>query len=114
MKNLKKIISTINNVNVKDIKVYDTSKITPFYDYAIIATASSARQLKAVVEHIKKESVKENYTIRSVEGVSGGTWVLVDVNAVLVNVFLSEDREKYGLDKMWHDLPQIKVDDKLK
>jgi len=110
MENLKKIIETINKVNVKNIKIYKTEKITPFYDYAIIATASSSRQLKATVEHIKKESSKENYTIRSIEGVSGGTWVLIDLNEVLINVFLSEEREKYALDKMWSDLPQVTID----
>lgn len=110
MENLKKIIETINKVNVKNIKIYKTEKITPFYDYAIIATASSSRQLKATVEHIKKESSKENYTIRSIEGVSGGTWVLIDLNEVLINVFLSEEREKYALDKMWSDLPQVVID----
>ncbi|MGI6709916.1 MAG: ribosome silencing factor [Bacilli bacterium] len=111
MEKLKKIIDTINKTNIKNIKVYETSSITPFYDYAIIATATSSRQLKATVEHIKKESAKENYTIRSVEGVSGGTWVLIDLNDILINVFLSDEREKYALDKMWSDLPQVKVEE---
>ena len=107
MELLKNIVQCIDDAKVKHIKIYETKSITPFFDYVIVGTANSSRQLRTVVEHIKKDSDDKRYSIRGIEGVQGGYWVLVDIGDVLVNVFLQDEREKYDLDKLWKDLPQI-------
>lgn len=107
MDTLKNIIESINNLKVKDLKIYETKNITPFFDYVVIATAISSRQLKAVVEHLRKDSQEKNLIIKGIEGLDGGYWALVDLGDVLVNVFTSEEREKYDLDRLWKSLPQI-------
>lgn len=107
MELLKNIIPAIENTNLKDIRIYETSSITPLFDYVVNATATSSRQLAAIVNNIKKESQEKGFDVRSVEGARGEIWVLVDLNSVLVNVFLGEEREKYALDRLWKDLPQV-------
>ena len=37
-----KVIEILNKAVVKDIRVYEMSSITPFYDYSIIASVSTA------------------------------------------------------------------------
>lgn len=103
---LKEISQTIANTNLKDVKIYDTRSITPLFDYVINATATSPRQLNAVIDHLKKDSSQKTFKIKGVEGARGEIWVLVDLYTVLVNVFLNEERERYQLDKLWGDLPQ--------
>lgn len=107
MELLKNVIKCIDDAKVKDIKVYETKRVTPFFDYVVIATALSSRQLTSVVERLRKDSNEKNMIIKGVEGVNGGYWALVDMGEVLVNVFLADEREKYDLDKLWKDLPQI-------
>lgn len=104
---IKNVVQSIDDAKVKDLKIYETKSITPFFDYVVVATATSARQLAAAVDHLKKDSLDKNFRIKNVEGLRGGYWVLVDLGDVIVNVFLSEEREKYDLDKLWKDLPQI-------
>lgn len=113
LENLKKIVESVDDAKVKDIKVYETKNITPLFDYVVIATATSPRQMNAVVDHLKDDSSKKGFMIRGIEGVSGGLWVLVDLQEVLVNIFTEEEREKYALDKMWKDLPQYNYSDLL-
>ena len=69
------------------------------FDYAIIATANSSRQLQAAVDRLEEKSVEKKFTIRGVERVRGGYWALVDLNDVLVNIFTVEERQRYDLDK---------------
>jgi len=107
MELLKNIVKCIDDAKVKDLKIYHTTNITPFFDYVVIATANSSRQLNAVVHHLRKDSKENNFIIRGVEGLQGGYWALIDMNEVLVNIFLEDEREKYNLDKLWRDLPQI-------
>lgn len=113
MELLKNVISAIDDARVKDIKIYETKTITPLFDYAVIATANSSRQLQAAVDYLEKKSVEVGFKIRGVEGARGGYWALVDLNDVLVNIFTAEEREKYDLDKLWKDLPQVKSEDLL-
>lgn len=104
---LKNIVQSIDDARVKDIKIYETASITPFFDYAIVATALSSRQLNAALNHLHDDSLKHDFKIKNAEGQNGGYWLLVDLEDVIVNVFVEESRDKYALDKLWGDLPQI-------
>ena len=53
-----KVIEILNKAVVKDIRVYEMSSITPFYDYSIIASVSTARQGNAAVNYLKKDAEK--------------------------------------------------------
>ena len=107
MQILKDVVNCLYDAKVKDIRIYDTSKITPFYDRIINTTVNSARQLSAVVSRLRELSFEKNYYLKGIEGLSGGYWALIDLRDILINVFLAEEREKYDLDKLWKDLPQI-------
>ena len=50
------MIEILNKAVVKDIRVYEMSSITPFYDYSIIASVSTARQGNAAVNYTDRET----------------------------------------------------------
>ena len=95
MDKLNAIIKTLEDLKVKDLKVYDFEKTSPFYDYFIIATTNE-RQANAAISHLKSNLVAEE--IRHVEG-KGGTWVLIDAVDVIIHLFNAEDRAYYGFDQ---------------
>lgn len=113
MDTLKEVVRILHDTKVKDIKIYETKNITPYYDYAIVVTASSSRQLVSTVQRIRKDTQEKNIIIRGIEGLEGGYWALVDLNDVLVNIFIEEERERYDLDKFWKTLPQLEVQNLL-
>lgn len=106
---LKSIYEVVEKINARDICVYETKTNTPFFDYVIIATVASERQLNAVASNIKEDGAKHGYDIRGIEGVNGGEWVLVDAQDVLVNVFTKQAREHYDLDRIWKNLPKVEL-----
>lgn len=95
MSKLNKVTEILEGLNLKDIKIYDFDKTSPFYDFFIIATASD-RQANSAAQMLSKE-FKED--IKGIEGKSSG-WVLVDLNDIVVHLFQNDQREFYGLDKM--------------
>lgn len=97
----------LSKLNLDDIAIYKTDKVTPLFDYVVIASADSKRQLDGSVSNIEDEVYKNGYSIRGVEGKRGGTWILIDLNDVLVNIFYKEERNRYGLDNMWKNLEII-------
>lgn len=96
----------------KDIKVLDVkSAIT---DIVIIVSATSARHAKSLADHILMESKKENFEILSTEGYQAGTWVLVDLNDIVVHIFQEDMRELFQLERLWHEAENIVLSERAK
>ena len=93
------VVEILEDIKVKDLKVYDFNKTSPFYDYFIIATVNE-RQANAAANNLKQAFRKQ---LINIEGKSSG-WVLVDLGDIIVHFFSSEDREFYGLDKMLYGM----------
>ena len=107
-KNLLKLaFDALEEVNAKDIKIYETKSSNPFYSYAIVATCVASRQMDGLASVIFKKSKEEGFEIRGIEGRGGGTWLLIDLYDIIINLFSTEDRRNYDLDRLWVMLPQI-------
>lgn len=48
-----------------------------------------------------------NETILRREGYQGGSWILLDYGAVIVQIFKPEERAYYNLEKLWGDSPEV-------
>lgn len=91
------IISIIEDKKGLDIKVYNMEGKSPFFDYSILCTGSSARNIEAIATDIKKSL--EN--IRNIEGLDECNWVLIDSGDIIISVFSKEAREYYQLDSFY-------------
>ena len=78
--------------------VYDVRNRTPLYDYVIVTTSLSPRQMDAGINYLK-----EAFNASRVE--KGETWSLIDLRDVIVHIFNEEDRQHYGIDKLYVGLP---------
>jgi ribosome-associated protein len=91
----------------RDIVVLDMRSITPLYDFFVIATGNSRRQIHTITEEID-DSMREVGDLRlSVEGYEASKWVVQDYGDVVVHLFTPETREYYGLEELWADAPRV-------
>ena len=90
------------NKKADDIVLLDIRDVTSMADYFVICSASTDRQMKAVIEGIELD-LKQNEGVRPVhrEGEQGSGWVLVDFGDVVCHVFKPEEREYYRLEDLW-------------
>lgn len=93
-----KVIETLDHNLVKDVIIYDVRDRTPLYDYVIITTALSQRQMEAAVNYIK-----EAFLINKIE--KGDTWSLIDLQDIIVHIFEEEERNNFGLDSILRNVP---------
>ncbi|MCA9017972.1 MAG: ribosome silencing factor, partial [Planctomycetaceae bacterium] len=70
----------------KDIVVLDVSKITPLFDYFIIATATNLRQSHAIAEEIRVLMKRDSTHRRSIEG-KDSEWILGDYGDIVLHIF---------------------------
>ena len=92
------VLDCIDKNLVKDIKVYDAREFSPFFDFVIVSTALSNRQMQACISYLQDE-----FEIKGVE--MGEEWTLIDLGDIILHVFKEEDRSKYALDRLYAHLP---------
>lgn len=86
----------------------DVSNISPVTDYYVIATGTSARQMRTVVDEVA-EMAAEQFATKplSNSGYEGEQWILSDYVDVIVHVFSAEARTFYDLDNLWGDAKKV-------
>ena len=96
-KEIAAIVNIIEDKKGQDVKVYDMRGRSPFFDYSILCTGSSSRNIEAIASDIKKSLTN----IRNVEGLEECNWVLIDGGDIIVSVFSKDAREYYQLDAFY-------------
>jgi ribosome-associated protein len=94
-------VTALEDIKARDIAVLDVRKLTSLYDTLIIASADSARQVKALALHVRDRLKESGATIVGVEGEDVGEWVLVDAGDVVVHVMQPAVRAYYNLEELW-------------
>jgi ribosome-associated protein len=91
----------------KDILVLDMRGITPLYDYFVIITGASRRQIHTIAEEIDAALAAEGEQRLSISGYQASRWVIQDYGDIVVHVFDKEAREYYALEELWADAPRL-------
>ncbi|MCS7015024.1 MAG: ribosome silencing factor [Gemmatales bacterium] len=91
----------------RDILVLDMRRLTPLYDFMVIVTGQSRRQLHALVEEIDAAMQAVGDQRIGLEGYETGKWVIEDYGDVVVHIFDPPTREYYALEHLWADAPHV-------
>lgn len=100
------ILEAIGKVKGEDIIIYDFTSINPFIDRVIICSANNMRQVYAIAQMIKEKCREYKIDVR-VEGNQDSRWILLDIDEIIVHVFLDDEREIYKLERLYGDLPRL-------
>ncbi len=96
-----------DNFRGKEIVVLDLTPITAIFDYFIIATATSGRQMSAMAEEVHRAMKEVGSRRYGLEGEKTGTWVLQDYGNIVLHVFSEESRGLYDLEHLWGDSKRV-------
>lgn len=91
----------------KDIVVLDLRGKTPLYDFFVIMTGSSRRQMHALADEIEAALKAVGDRRLSMQGYQGSRWIVEDFGDIMIHVFDQESREYYSLDDLWADAPKV-------
>lgn len=86
----------------QDVVVLDLRSVTPEFDYFVIASGNSRRQLHAISEEIDRTLEGELGDQRfGIEGYNESRWILLDYGSVVIHLFDGETRAYYALEDLW-------------
>ena len=100
MNELELVISEIDKLNMENIKAYNLSNNHPLFDYIVIASSTNDRQANAIIRNLRELEAKGSIQIKGIED-KDLSWILIDLNDIIVHIFSSDARAYYGLDAIY-------------
>lgn len=92
----------------RDIVILDLREQTTEFDYFVIATGKSRRQLHAISEEIDNVLERRMGDRRlGIEGYEQSRWILLDYGDIVVHLFDEETRSYYGLEDLWAQAKRV-------
>jgi ribosome-associated protein len=99
------VIDSLEDLKGRDLVTLPVAELTDITDYMILASGTSNRHVKSLVDRVVETAKGAARPPRGVEGRETNEWVLVDLGDVLVHVMQAETRKFYDLERLWRDIP---------
>jgi ribosome-associated protein len=92
----------------RDIVILDMRELTSIFDFFVLVTGTSRRQMHAISEEIDRtlEETLGDHRL-GIEGYVEGRWILLDYGDVVIHLFDEEARDYYALEHLWCGARQI-------
>ena len=102
-----RIVEIASDKKGSDIVMLRTAELTTMADFFVICSGRSDRQVQALAGAIVDELRDDGIRPMGIEGKASSRWVLLDFGPVIVHVFAPEEREYYGLERLWSKAAQV-------
>ena len=93
-----------------NIAVLDVSGPLVITDAFVLVSADNERLVSAIVDEVEDDLRDAGVKPIRREGVREGRWALLDYGMLVVHVFRDEERDFYGLDRLWKDCPVVEIE----
>lgn len=92
----------------RDVLILDLRSRTALFDYFVLATGKSGRQLRAIADDIDDLLQKQLGDKRlHTDGYTDSRWIVLDYGDLVIHLFDREMRDFYRLEDLWDDAPRI-------
>jgi ribosome-associated protein len=92
----------------QNIVLLDLRELTAVFDFFLVVTGTSSRQLHAIADEIKTSLAEQFGEKRlGMEGYAAGTWILQDYGDVVIHLFDDKARDYYSLEQLWSDAHRV-------
>ena len=87
----------------EDIIVLDVTGICPIAEHIVVVTGRGQRHTQSLADAALELAKERKFVSFGVEGYAAGTWILVDLNDVIIHIFQDEMRHFYNIEGLWSE-----------
>lgn len=99
---LDRVVALCHERKGEDVVSLDVRALVDYMDHLVICTGRSARQNRAIAEHVITQLKREHRVLPlSRAGLDAGSWVCIDFVDVVLHVFEPDTRAHYDLELLW-------------
>lgn len=102
-------LNALDDLKGKDLLTIDVRGKTSVTDFMVIATGTSGRHVRSLVEEVMLQAKAQGVMPLGCEGLEGGDWALLDLGDVVVHVMQAAPRQFYDLERLWQGAEQSRA-----
>lgn len=106
---VKLAVAALEDVKAQDITTIDVREKTSITDYMVIASGTSSRHVKSLVDNVLEKVKEQGVRPLGSEGLDSGEWALLDLGDIVVHVMLPTARQFYDLERLWQGAEQSRA-----
>lgn len=106
LENACRIAKICEDFRGKDTVVLDVTQVTPLFDFFVISTGSSRRQLRSIAESADTVIKSQNSKRLGREG-DDAPWICHDYGDIVLHAFSPDARVLYDLENLWGDAVRV-------
>jgi ribosome-associated protein len=92
-----------------EVVALDMRELVGYTDFLVLATARNERLAKAIHDEVHQALKRDGLLPARAEGAAESQWILLDYLDAVLHVFVPETRERYRLDQLWGEAPQLEL-----
>lgn len=96
----------------ENIVILNMQGVSLIADYFFICHGNSEKQVQAIATELKDTAVEQGVDVKRMEGYQEARWILLDLGQIVVHVFHKHERDYYNLEKLWGDVPRLKIEER--
>ncbi|NMB40424.1 MAG: ribosome silencing factor [Firmicutes bacterium] len=104
-----KAVRLLNEKKAEDLTLLKIGKVSIIADYFLICNGSTVIQTKMLCDHLLENLPEDDFQLLRVEGYRQGRWILLDFGALIIHIFVPEEREFYNLERLWGNAHKVDV-----
>ncbi len=93
-------------VKALQVAAFDVRSRTPLMDYVLLCNGRSQMHVRGIGEQMLSTLKEAQQPCQGVEGMTEGSWLLLDCGLVLAHVFHPDTRHYYDLDSLLAECPR--------
>ncbi|MEQ6898335.1 ribosome silencing factor [Microbacterium sp. KR10-403] len=93
----------------EELVALDVSEPLPLVDVFLVVSGRSERNVAAIADEIEDKMLEAGYKRLRREGRQEARWILLDFGDLVAHVFHEQEREFYGLERLWKDCPVLPI-----
>jgi ribosome-associated protein len=105
----RRLAQIADSKQASDIVALDMRGLVGYTDFLVLCTARNERLAKAVHDEVHQALKRDGLLPARAEGASEAHWILLDYLDAVLHVFVPETRERYRLDQLWGEAPQLEL-----
>lgn len=91
----------------EEVVALDLRGISSVTDFTVIATGTSARQMRAVADRAIEYGRRVGERPYGASGYENAVWIVLDYVDVVLHLFAPHYRSYYDLELLWGDAPRV-------
>lgn len=92
-----------------DVQALDVSSYSSAFEGIILASAQGRRHSRALADSLLNQVKENGLEYLGMEGYQEGEWILLDLNDIIVHIFIPETRLFYNFEGFWAKAETINI-----